>query len=151
VLRIDPRAAEVDTSLAIVLAGCGRYAEAAAHFRHAAELQPDGLECQRNWAWLRATCPVAALRDGADAVEHARHANQLCEGKQADVLDTLAAAYAEAGRFPEAVSTARQALELARQQNNASLMNLLPARLALYKAGKPFHESPSPPVGPKPK
>ena len=144
VLKIDPRAAEVDTSLAIVLAGCGRFAEAASHFRHAAELQPDGVDCQRNWAWLLATCPAATERDGAEAIARAEHANQLAEGKRPDVLDTLAAAYAEGGRFPEALGTARQALQLARQRDNSPLADAVRARIALYEAGKPFHEAPPP-------
>ncbi len=57
------------------------------------------------------------------------------------MLDTMAAAYAEAGRFPEAMATARQALELARQQNNQALLEGLRARIARYEAGKPFHEA----------
>jgi phosphomannomutase len=63
----------------------------------------------------------------------------------------LAAAYAEAGRFPDAISAARQALELAQQQNNPLLADLVRARLAFYEAGKPFHESPPPPAGRKTK
>ncbi len=152
VLKIEPRSADADTSLAIALVGRGRFAEAASHFHHALEMQPSGVEFQRNWAWLRATCPVAKLRDGEDAIEHAQQANQLCEGKRPDVLDTLAAAYAEAGRFPEALATARQALELARQQNNPSLADAVRARIALYEAGQPFHERPPlPSPGPKTK
>ena len=59
-----------------------------------------------------------------------------------DVLDTLAAAYAEAGRFPEALATARKALELATQQNNRALADALRAHIALYEAGKPYHQPP---------
>jgi tetratricopeptide (TPR) repeat protein len=142
VLTIEPGAVEVDTSLAIVLAGCGRFAEAASHFRHAANLQPDGVDCQRNWAWLLATCPAAAERNGAEAIARAEHANKLAEGKRPDVLDTLAAAYAEGGRFAEALGAAQQALQLARQRDNSSLADAVRARIALYEAGKPFHEPP---------
>jgi hypothetical protein len=56
------------------------------------------------------------------------------------VLDTLAAAYAEVGWFAEALSTARQALELATQQKDAVLADAVRARIALYAAGKAFHE-----------
>jgi hypothetical protein len=66
------------------------------------------------------------------------------------VLDALAAAYAEAGRFPDAVSTARQALALAEQQDNSSLAATVRDHLALFEAEKPFHESP-PPAAPKTK
>jgi tetratricopeptide (TPR) repeat protein len=144
VLKIQPQSAEAATSLAIALVGRGRFAEAASHFRHALEIQPNTVEFQRNWAWLRATCPVAAVRNGEDAIEHAQLANQLCEGKRPEVLDVLAAAYAEAGRFPEALGTAHRALELAQQQNNSSLADTVRARITLYEAGKPFHETPPP-------
>jgi Flp pilus assembly protein TadD len=151
VLTIEPRSAEVDTSLAIILVACGRFAEAASHLRHAAELQPNAPDYQRNWAWLLATCPIATVRNGAEAVERAERANELCEGTRPDVLDALAAAYAEASRFPDAISAARQALELAQQQNNPLLAGLVRARLAFYEVGKPFHESPPPAVKPKTK
>jgi hypothetical protein len=64
----------------------------------------------------------------------------------------LAAAYAEAGRFPEAVQTARKALELATQQNNQALAESIKAKIPLYEAGKPFRQtlSTSPPPRPKP-
>ncbi len=144
VLEIDPRLVDTETRLAIALLSRGRFAEAAAHFRHALELQPEEAGCQSNWAWLRATCPIAALRNGAEAVDYARRANELCQGHRADILDTLAAAYAEAGQFPDAIGTAHRALDLAEQQNNPSLAMALRARITLYEAGKPFHESPPP-------
>ena len=68
-------------------------------------------------AWVLATCPEASVRNGAEAVELARRAVKLSDGREPAILGTLAAAYAEAGRFPEAVQTARKALELATQQN----------------------------------
>jgi len=58
------------------------------------------------------------------------------------VLDVLAAAYAEAGRFADALGTARKALELATQQKASGMADLLRTRIALYEAGKPFHEPP---------
>ena len=94
-------------------------------------------------AWLRATCPVPPLRNGDLAIEHATLANRLCEGKQPEVLDVLAAAYAEAGRFPEAAATASKAMELATHQHNQPLANVLRTRIALYEAGRPYHETPS--------
>ena len=68
----------------------------------------------------------------------------------AELLDTLAAAYAEAGRFAEARTTALQALRLAMQEGNRALVDGLRARIALYEAGKPYrltlptHKSPPP-------
>jgi tetratricopeptide (TPR) repeat protein len=132
------------------LASQGRFDEGLAQFRRALQIQPDSLETQKNLAWLRATCPLASLRNGGEAIEHARRADQLCGGKRADVLDTLAAAYAEAGRFAEALSTARKALDLATRQKDRAMADLLRTRIALYEVGKPFHEPPSGVELPKP-
>ena len=54
---------------------------------------------------------------------------------------TLAAAYAEAGRFPEAITPARRAVQLATDQNNAAMIAALEAQLKLYQAGSPFHDT----------
>jgi protein O-mannosyl-transferase len=130
-------------NLGIILLARGEIAEARAHFLRALEIKPDNVEVANNLAWVLATCPVASLRNSAEAVEIARRANRLSGGNRASVLDTLAAAYAEAGRFAEAVQTARKALELAVQQNNQPLVDALPARIALYEAGKPFRQTTS--------
>ena len=98
------------------------------------------IEACNNRAWLLATSPNASIRDGAAAIELARRANQLSENTQPGVLDTLAAAYAEAGRFPEALATARKALGLAKQQNDQALADVLRTRIALYETGKPYRE-----------
>ena len=92
------------------------------------------------------SCPDASVRNGAEAVELARRANQLAHNRQPGVLDTLAAAYAEAGRFREALAAANEARRLASQQNNPALADALRARIALYEAGKPYHEAQSVPA-----
>ena len=97
-------------------------------------------------AWVLATCPEASVRNGAEAVELAQRAVRLSGGREPAILGTLAAAYAEAGRFPEAVQTARKALELATQQNKQALAESIKAKIPLYEAGTPFREphQPSP-------
>ena len=62
-------------------------------------------------------------------------------GVEPAILGTLAAAYAEAGRFPEALQTARQALDLATQQNKQSLAKSIRAQIRLYESGTPYRES----------
>ena len=142
-MEIDPRDAKAHCSLGAVLVDKGQFIEATAHYRKALEINPNYAEAHNNLAWLQATCPVAALRNGAEAVQHALRANQLPGGGKPNILDTLAAAYAEAGRFSEAVGTARTGLELANRQNNPPLADALRARIALYEAGKPYHQTPS--------
>jgi tetratricopeptide (TPR) repeat protein len=143
-LKIKPDDAGVHGNLANALSARGRPAEALAHYETALRIQPHHVETQKNLAWLRATCPQASLRNRDEAIELAQRANKLCGGKRPDVLDCLAAAYAAAGWFPEALVTARQALELATQQNAHPLADALRARIALYEAGKPFYQTPSP-------
>ena len=65
---------------------------------------------------------------------------QLSGGRNPAYLDTLAAAYAEAGRFPEAVSTAQKALDLAEHQNRAPLVDGLNTRIKLYESQQPYHD-----------
>ena len=97
---------------------------------------------QNSLAWLLATCPEASLRDGGKAIELAKQADQLSGGNHPEILDTLAAAYAEAGRYPEAVETARRALSLIATQNNQPVVDALQMRLKLYEANSPYHEKP---------
>jgi hypothetical protein len=65
----------------------------------------------------------------------------LSSGQDPTLLDTLAVAYAETGRFPEAIQTSRQALSVAQQQGNQALVEGLRARIALYEAGIPYREA----------
>ncbi len=99
-------------------------------------------QSQNNLAWLLATGPEASLRDGNKAAELARQAEQLSDGNHPEILDTLAAAYAETGRFPEVIQAVRQALNLTATKNNKPLADALQARLKLYEANSPYHEKP---------
>ena len=86
-------------SLGNVLAARGQFQAALAHYRRACEIAPDHLAAQKDLAWLRATCPEASLRNGNEALELAQRANRHCDGRRPDVLDALAAAYAEWAGF----------------------------------------------------
>jgi tetratricopeptide (TPR) repeat protein len=132
-----------------VLTARGRLSDALSHFRKAAEIEPRHLMAHAALAWLLATSADASLRSGAEAVDHAEQATKLPGGGRSEILDVLAAAYAEAARFPEALAVARQALQVARQQNNRVLADALQSRIALYEAGKPFHLTSPPSHGPQ--
>jgi tetratricopeptide (TPR) repeat protein len=82
------------------------------------------------------------LRNGQKAVALAQHARQLAGQDQPNILDTLAAAYAEAGRFGEAVETLQRALTLPAARNNQLLADTLQKRLQLYQKNLPYHEGP---------
>jgi len=112
--------------------------EATLHFRAALRVNPDYLAALNNLAWVLAASPQASQRNGREAVELAGRANQIARDGNPVILGGLAAAYAEAGRFPEAVATARHALQLAAAQANPALVDKLSSELKLYQAGLPF-------------
>ena len=86
-----------------------KFSEAETNFKEALRLEPDSPSCLDALARLYATCPIAAFRNGAEAVRLAERACELTKRKNPGMLDTLAAAYAEAGRFADAVKTAKEA------------------------------------------
>jgi len=89
-------------------------------------------------AWLRATCPVAKMRDGKQACRYAQKACELTAWESAPCLDTLAAACAENGQFEEAVKWQMKAIEIAKGRHD--LDEIASLRLNLYKQRKPYQE-----------
>ncbi len=137
--KIDPDYAEAHYNLGTALLQKGKTAETISEWRQAARLQPDRAELVNQLAWMLATANDASVRDGREAVALARHAVELSGGRQPAILDTLAAAYAEAGQFSDALSTARQARNMAAEQHNPALAESIRARILLYEAKTPFH------------
>ena len=117
---------------------------AAEHYQKALAIAPGLASARNHLAWVLATCGDAKVRDGVRAVELAEKANQLAGGKDAAVLDTLAAAYAEAGRYGEAVRTAQTAIELAQGAGQGEQARQIGERLKLYQAGRPYREGSAP-------
>ena len=139
-LSIDPKYAEAHVSLGDALYAQGRTAEALAHWRDGLQLQPNDPPALRRVAWVLATSPDAAIRDGPEALAFAVRAMELSGGNDAQVLDTLAAAYAEKGQFADAALTARRAQARAAQENQPALARDIGVRIALYEAGEPFRD-----------
>lgn len=109
---------------------------------HTLRVTRDNPIALNNVAWRLATRPETSLRNGAEAVKYAERANQLTDWKNPNILDTLAAAYAQEGRFPDAVKTARDALQLAEQHSNSALVDALKRKIKLYEAGLSIPTSP---------
>jgi tetratricopeptide (TPR) repeat protein len=126
--------------VALMLEGQGQAAEAVSHYREAIRLNPSSPTYLNNLAWLFAANSDPAVRNGAAAVELAERACALTAHKEPFMLGTLAAAYAEAGRFPDAVVTAEKARDLARAAKQDDIVRKNEELLALYRAGKPYHE-----------
>jgi tetratricopeptide (TPR) repeat protein len=114
------------------------YAKARADYDEAIRLDPRDAWAFIRRALLLATCSEAKYRDGKRAVESARRGCALTGWKDAYYLDVLAAAYAEAGDFEQAVRFQKRALEFPDRPEEEKA----PARerLMLYKAGKPYHD-----------
>ena len=104
-------------------------------------MQPENGNAQSNLAWVFATHPEESVRNGTRAVQLAEQALKLSRNKNPIIFRTLAAAYAESGRFSEAVDTAERGLKLATEQGNTALANEFPSYIHLYRAGKPFRDS----------
>ena len=143
-LRLDPRRAEFHTSLALALVVQGEVQEAIDHYREAIRLKPGDPRPNNNLAWIRATHPDPKFRNGTEAVRLAERALKLSGDRDPGLLDTLAAAYAEAGRFPEAISTLQEAIWLAKAAGAEGLTPSLEERLRGYEAGRPYREAHAP-------
>jgi tetratricopeptide (TPR) repeat protein len=136
-LEIRPNDAGLHLNLGLCFFQMGRMEEAKEEYEKALAIAPANPGIQNNLAWLLATCPAASLRDGDKAVELARQANALTGGEKPLILRTLAAALAQAGRFPEAVETAQHASTLAEAQSIPGLARQIQSESNLYHAGKP--------------
>jgi tetratricopeptide (TPR) repeat protein len=139
-MRIAPDFNEGYFYLGALYSTRGRLSDAMAQWRHLLDLQPDHVLALNSLARALATAPGASLRNGAEAVTLAERAARLSGGREPVLLDTLAAAYAEAGRFPDAAGTERQAIGLAAQSQSPQLLGTMKARLSLYESRQAFHE-----------
>ncbi len=98
---------------------------------------PDYVEAHEQSAWIRSSWSEARYRDGKRAVESATRACELTKWKDLYGLQLLAAAYAEAGDFAQAVRWQEKVVELTANFPHAQFSL---DRLALYKSGKPYRE-----------
>jgi tetratricopeptide (TPR) repeat protein len=122
------------------------YARAVADYEQAIKLDPKFAVAYKYLAWLQATCPDARFRDGHQALVNANRAYQLMGAKDADAVDTLAAAYAENGDFEKAKEWQAKAIELSTSEKKKHDYRF---RLKLYEEGKPYHQESNPDSGPR--
>jgi tetratricopeptide (TPR) repeat protein len=116
-----------------------QYEKVISDYTKATEINPRYAKPYNNLAWILATCPDAEYREGAKAVELAQKAVEL--KPKAFCLDTLAAAYAEAGRFEDAITVQEKAIALLRkEEGKTEILAGYMERLNSYKANKPWRE-----------
>jgi tetratricopeptide (TPR) repeat protein len=139
-LEIDPNYVTAYFYLANTLLQMGRADEAVSQLQKVLTINPGDAEAQKSMAWVLATWPEARIRNGAKAVELAEHANRLTGGRNPIIGVTLAAAYAETGRFPDAIKAAEGALQLATDSRNMALAEGIREHIELYRSGQPFRD-----------
>ena len=136
-LSLTPDDPDVHTSLARALVAANDLAGGVTHYRRALDGNPRHALALVGLAWLLAAAPDAALRSSTEALSLAQQAAALV-GDHPEVLDTLAVAYAAAGRFDDALSTARRAADAARGGPFAVLVPAIEGRIRSYLTFRPY-------------
>lgn len=139
-LALDPEYTDAYPNLGEAYAAQGKRALAARYFALAVGVAPDNPFLLSRLGWLLATSPEDAVRNGARAVELGEKTVRLTARQDTMSLETLAAAYAEAGRFDDAVAVAREALALAGRQGNQAMVSELNGWLSVLAAGQKLRE-----------
>jgi tetratricopeptide (TPR) repeat protein len=139
-LAATPGSVRLQQKLGTLLLHRGASREARDHLREAVRLWPGWYPAAQNLAWLQATHPDPEIRDPASALELARIASAARGQRDANILDTLAAAHAAAGEFGQATEVANRALALAQEQRDPVLAAAIESHLRLYEAGQAYFE-----------
>lgn len=135
---VVPELAGEYADLARLHRAMGNYRGAGAAFRKATEIAPKDPDTWNDLAWFLATAPNKEARNGREAVEAAKRACEMTNWKKYEVIDTLAAAQAEAGNFEQAAQHQAQVLRkrfLSREERKD-----FEGRLAQYRQGQPYRD-----------
>jgi Tfp pilus assembly protein PilF len=141
VVRIRPQFAQGHENFGYALYAQSKFPESLAQLRMALDEEPNRLFALKLAASLLATCPDSAVRNGAEALSMAEKAKQLSGGNDPGVLDTLSTAYAENGRFDEALAAERQAAPIAEQEGDAVLESSIKDHMERYESKEPVREA----------
>lgn len=136
-LELDPESAAGFRGRADAYLSLGKQSQAMTDYEAALKIKPEDSGVLNNLAWLLATSTEDNLRDGKRAIELAKQACELTEYKQAHILSTLAAGYAETGDFDTAIEWSTKAVDL----GNAEVKEQLKQELTSYQAKKPWREA----------
>jgi tetratricopeptide (TPR) repeat protein len=147
-VEINPGDADAHYNLGNTFLQMGRAEQAIAEYRMALEINTDDIEARNNLAWVLATCPDALLRNGMEAVAIAERADLLTRSKSPMIGATLAAAYAEAGRFDDAVRTGQHAVNLAEKEGLTGRAETIRAQIQFYQLGRAFRDRRYIPIAP---
>jgi tetratricopeptide (TPR) repeat protein len=140
-LVLDPKYTLAYRNLGEAYGAMGQRAQAAKYFALAVDAEPNEPFLLSRLGWLLATSPEDAVRNGARAVEVSERAVRVTSRRDPMALDTLAAAYAEVGRFDDAVAAAREGLSAAGRQNGQEGTAEIAGHLSLYQARQKVREA----------
>jgi predicted Zn-dependent protease len=141
-LQTDPLNPDANYNLALFLSKLDRTADAIKHYSEALRLKPYYEYAANNLAWIYSTHENPSFRNGEKAVKLAELICDMGGCSDPAMLDTLAAAYAETGRFQDALRTAREAVDLAELSGDENLAKEIKNRIRLYQSNRPFRENP---------
>jgi Tfp pilus assembly protein PilF len=139
-LRLKADWPEVHSNMAIAFYQQGKVDKVIKHWTEALKFEADWLQVLNNLAWIMATYEEAKYRNAGKSLALAKQACEITDYKNPETLDTLAAAYASVGRFPQAIETAEKAVNFALSAGKKELAKQILSRLQLYKAGRPHRE-----------
>jgi protein O-mannosyl-transferase len=140
VLKLTPNDANACYNIGVARERQARRAESLAAYREAMAIQPTNPVFVDQVAWILATSPDPSLRNGAEAVALAERAVALSGDSTPSIFATLAAAYAEAARFDDAIRASQHAIALATRSNDAQSAALFGIQMKFYQAQSPYHE-----------
>jgi tetratricopeptide (TPR) repeat protein len=139
-LRSEPEHGKAHYQLAISIKSSKRIEETVKHLNKAVELLPDSPLVLNELAWILATYPDDRIRDGQRALALAQRASEMTNNENLVILDTLASAYAEVGRYEEALKTIKKALSITSISTPKELSAHLRSQRNLFETGKPARE-----------
>ena len=140
VLQINPKDSIAYQQRASAYQNRHQYDLALADLTRAVEESPDDSTAQNALAWMMSTCPDQKFRNGKEALTHANKACELSSWQESALIDTLAAAYAEAGDFPKAIMWQQRAITLMKSDTMEQQQDFA-KRLELYKAKQPYRDT----------
>jgi spermidine synthase len=141
-LAVHGDIAELHAGMALASSQLGDFTRAVRHGREALRLDPELDSAANNLAWILATSPDPRARNPEESIRIMGRLLREPERPDPAHLDTLAAAYAAAGRFPDAIDTAARAEKRAREEQRSAMADEIRARLARYREGEPWIERP---------
>jgi tetratricopeptide (TPR) repeat protein len=137
-IKLDPKDPDALFNRANIYKAKKEYDKAVADYQAVIRLDPKDPDAYDSLAWVLATCPDAKVRDGAKAVDCAGTACELTDAQSGYFMATLAAAFAEMGKYEQAVKWQKRALEFPRYDKEEG--DKARQRLKLFEAGKPYRE-----------